>query len=313
MINKIKRLLRGKGNKHNNLIKVRDSSGKTVYINDRRNRQRKPFRGRPVLAEPLFERFSAFILDSIGINLGPENRQMIESRLTGRLRALDMATFDEYLGYLCSRRGINAELDHFIDSITTHKTHFYRQPGHYEFILRKAVPELLQSRSFIRAWSVGCSSGEEPYTIAMVLAEYASKHGGFNFTVVGSDISALALERAEQAEYDWGSVANLPTHCRSSHMTRAERKYRVSPGIRKHVTFRRLNLLDDSYDIEGPVELAFYRNVGIYFDAAEQSRILKRICHNMAPGGYLLLGHAENLEGFSLPLKRVEDSVYIRE
>ncbi len=306
-------LLRGKDHADSSLIKTCDEHGNNISIEDRRARQRESFTGRPIMKSHTFTLLCGFIHSAIGLSLEADDKLMLESRLMGRIRALDMATFEEYLGYLCSRRGIDAELDQLIDCVSTSKTYFYRQPDHFEFIVDNALPKLLQNKKTIRTWSVGCASGEEAYTLAMVLAQGMAKHEQFNYSILATDISPLALKRAVQAEYDNSKLTNLPDKLKTEYMRPEGDNFTVSYDIRQRVTFKRLNLLDDSYCINEQMDIALYRNVGIYFDEEQQHSVVKRICDNLSDGGYLLLGHTEFIDGLdSLPLERVRNSVYIK-
>jgi chemotaxis protein methyltransferase CheR len=287
-----------------------DASGNAGHWPVKRSHQRFPFSGRPEIAEEDFSRLSLFINDVLGIKITPSDTKLLESRLMNRLRTLNMGTFREYTGYLMSKRGIKNELENFINAMTTGKTHFWREADHFEFIIHRGAEELLNARDSIKAWSVGCSTGEEPYTIAMSLAEHSRKGENFHFSVLGSDISEFAIRKAAEAEYGLSSVMNLPARLRDIYLVKDKDCYRVAEGIRETVSLRRINLLDDDYSLSGDIDMAFFRNVGIYFSRELQERILKRICENLSPGGFLFLGHSESIDEFDLPLEPVEGTIY---
>jgi len=298
---------------HNGRYPARDGNGRTIYLPDRRRRPRLPFRGRPSMSGEEFETLSIFIGDVLGLQIRPEDMQMLESRLMNRLRALHMATFLEYSGYLMSERGINNELDNFIDAITTGKTHFWRESDQFDFIIEGGAGKLLKTRQAIRAWSVGCSTGEEPYTIAMALAEHARKFGDFSFRVLGSDISQHSIEKASRAQYEHESTMKLPASLRERYFSREGGKYTISNKLRDKVTFQRINLLDHDYSMQGDMDMAFFRNVSIYFRPEVRERILRSICSRLSPGGLLFIGHSESIGEFDLPLEPLESSIYVRQ
>lgn len=309
------RLFKGIGglsDMHNGRFPVQDSSGRTVYVTDRRRQPRQPFRGKPAMRQEDFEQLSIFTCAAVGISLKDTDMPMLESRIMGRLRTLHIATFREYAGFLMSERGIKEELDNFIDAITTGKTHFWRESDHFEFLMDSGAEELLKTRKSIRAWSIGCSTGEEPYTIAISLAEHARLSGEFLFSVLGSDISGNAIRKAQRAEYDKGSVLNLPDHLRVMYLTAEDGIYRVTDNIREAVTFQRFNLLDDDYALNGDIDIAFFRNVGLYFSKDVQKKILTSVCNHLSPGGFLFLGHSESISEFGLPVDAVADTIYVK-
>jgi len=287
-----------------------DASGNRGPGPDRRTHERLPFSGRPVLSEEDFSRLSDFTNSVLGIRIKPGESKLLESRLMNRLRTLNIATFREYSGYLMSQRGIVDELEHFINSMTTGKTHFWREADHFEFIITRGAGELLRERHSISAWSIGCSTGEEPYSIAMSLAEHARRRGGFRFSVLGSDVSESAIMKAEKAEYGLGSVLNLPTELRDMYLVNNEGGYSVDSGIRERVSLRQMNLLEEDYGLSGKVDMAFFRNVGIYFERELQGAILKKICDNLSAGGFLFMGHSERADEYGLPLEPVEGTIY---
>jgi len=291
----------------------RDALGKTLYTPERRSEKRLPFSGRPALKEEDFHRISSFTLEVTGIQTTASDIKLLEGRLMNRLRTLHIGTFREYAGYLMSERGIRNELENFINAITTGKTHFWRESEHFEFILHTGAEELLRNRDSLHAWSVGCSTGEEPYTIAMTLAEHNSRTEPYVFSVMGSDISELALRKASMAEYGWSSVLNLPAHFRDSYLLKDEDIYSVRDGIKDTVSLKRINLLEEDYNIPEYQDIVFFRNVGIYFNTEIREAILQRLCRHMSPGGYLFLGHSESLEGFDLPLRHLQGTIYKRD
>ena len=261
-----------------------------------------------------FGRLRELIYTETGICLGPEKKTMVEVRLKRRLRTLNMATYREYCDFVFGRRGMTEELIFLINVITTNKTDFFREPQHFEFLARTALPDLtLNGRSFV-IWSAGCSSGEEPYTLAMVLSEYAEAHPGFRFRILASDISTSVLERAEKGIYTSECVAPIPIALKRKYLLRSRdaecARVRIAPELRRLVDFRRLNFMDSDYGLSEKVDAIFCRNVLIYFDRATQESILRKLLHNLTPAGYLFVGHSETLHDMDLPVVPVAPALY---
>jgi len=261
-----------------------------------------------------FGRLRELIYTETGICLGPEKKTMVEVRLKRRLRTLNMATYREYCDFVFGRRGMTEELIFLINVITTNKTDFFREPQHFEFLARTALPDLtLNGRSFV-IWSAGCSSGEEPYTLAMVLSEYAEAHPGFRFRILDSDISTSVLERAEKGIYTSECVAPIPIALKRKYLLRSRdaecARVRIAPELRRLVDFRRLNFMDSDYGLSEKADAIFCRNVLIYFDRATQESILRKLLHNLTPAGYLFVGHSETLHDMDLPVVPVAPALY---
>ncbi len=286
--------------------------------------ERMEQKGFSVWAKPMsqaeFSRFSEFIMDQCGIKMPQSKKIMLEARLQKRLRSLGIPTFGQYYEHL-QREGSDGELVHMLDAVTTNKTDFFREPGHFQFLTQTIMPEFVdelertktRGRPF-RVWSAGCSSGEEPYTLAMVLAEYAEQHPPFPFTVVATDLSTKVLDRARTAIYDEERVAAVPLELKKKYLLRSKDRnrelVRIAPELRAMVQFQRLNLMEESFSFAEPLDAIFCRNVIIYFDRATQERLLGRLCRVLRSDGYLFLGHSESIHGFDLPLKRLVSTVH---
>lgn len=263
-----------------------------------------------------FARLRELIYTETGICLGSEKKTMVEVRLKRRLRTLNMATYREYCNFVFGRRGFREELIFLINVITTNKTDFFREPQHFEYLTRTAMPDLaVNGRAFV-IWSAGCSSGEEPYTLAMVLSEYAEAHPGFRFRILASDISTAVLEKAEMGIYSLECVAPIPLALKRKYLLRSRdpqsARVRVAPELRKLIEFRRLNFMDADYQLAEKADFIFCRNVLIYFDRATQESILRKLLHNLSPAGYLFVGHAETLHEMDLPVVPVAPALYRR-
>jgi chemotaxis protein methyltransferase CheR len=263
-----------------------------------------------------FERLSEFIQSQCGIKMPAGKKVMLEARLQKRLRTLGFSTFREYCDHLFDERG-NDEVVHFINAVTTNKTDFFREPVHFSVLTETVLPEYLEAEGangIFRVWSAGCSTGEEPYTIAMVLSEYASLHPGFRFSILATDISTRVLDKAKQAIYEYDRVVTVPLALKQKYLMRSKERgkglVRIVPAIRALVQFEQVNLMDEELRLSDPLDAIFCRNVIIYFERRNQERLLRRLCHCLKPGGYLFLGHSETVHGFDLPLLRATSTVY---
>ena len=203
-----------------------------------------------------------------------------------------------------------------IDLITTNKTDFFREPGHFEFLTRVALPSIATAGRTVRVWSAGCSTGEEPYTLAMVLSEYAEQHPAWQFSILATDISTRVLEKARLGIYEATDIAPIPSEIRRKHLLRSRDRdnprSRIAPATRSLVEFQRLNLMDSDFGLAHPMDIIFCRNVVIYFDKQTQEQLVRRFTRNLRPHGYLFMGHSETLHGFDVPLVQVAPTVYRR-
>lgn len=262
-----------------------------------------------VMSERDFLTLSNLVYERCGIKLTPAKKTMVEGRLRKRLRHLRMTSFRQYCDYLFNAGALESESVHMIDLITTNKTDFFREAGHFSYLLEKALPELrgrwgLGSRTRLNVWSAGCSSGEEPYTLAMVLSEFSDRFPGFRFSVLATDICTRVLEKAAMGIYDHDRVEPVPMQLRKKYLLRSKDKsngrVRICSELRSLVRFQRLNLMDDEFPIHEPMGLIFCRNVMIYFDRPTQQRLIEKFARHLVPGGYLFVGHSESLHGMDL-------------
>jgi chemotaxis protein methyltransferase CheR len=268
------------------------------------------------LTNPDFKRVRTLIYDESGINLTSEKKTMLEIRLKRRIQRLNLS-FAEYCKYVFTTEGRESELIYLIDAVTTNKTDFFREAEHFEFLTAKALPTLAASKGSRRTslvWSAGCSSGEEPYTLAMVLTEYAEANPGYQFSVLATDICTAVLEKASMGIFKSELVAPVPgAFLRKYFMRSRDPKsdlVRVIPELRALVEFRRLNFMDADFGLSEAPEIIFCRNVIIYFDRATQAELLKKLIRQLRPGGYFFAGHSESLQGMDLPLLLAGPSVY---
>jgi chemotaxis protein methyltransferase CheR len=205
---------------------------------------------------------------------------------------------------------------HMIDAVTTNKTDFFREPEHFAYLTGQVLPELIRLygvgiRKTLKVWSAGCSTGEEAYTLAIVLSEFAARCPGFSFSVLGTDISTKVLEIARTGVYQEQSAEPIPLELRRKYLLRSKERalVKVTPEIRRLVEFRRVNLMDEEYRIP-EAQVIFCRNVIIYFTRETQILLLRRLCRRLAPGGYIFMGHSETLHGMDVPLVQAAPTVY---
>jgi chemotaxis protein methyltransferase CheR len=263
-----------------------------------------------------FGRLSRFIYDTCGINMPEVKKTMLEARLQKRLRCLGMRSFTGYCDYLLSADGLEHELVQMLDMVTTNKTDFFREPDHFDHLAQRVLPDwcLKHGGTRLSIWSAGCSSGEEPYTLAMVLSEFALGHPGFDFQILATDLSTRVLEMAKGAVYPEALVEPVPLGLKKKYLLRSKDRssgmVRIVPELREKVRFRRLNFMDDDFGIGEQMDIIFCRNVIIYFDRLTQEKLLQRFHRQMKSGAFIFMGHSETLNGLNVPLTCVYPTVY---
>lgn len=271
------------------------------------------------LTDAEFNKLSSFVTKEYGIKLPPEKKIMLQSRLQKRLKVLGISSYKEYIKFVFSDEGKKQELIHMIDVVTTNKTDFFRENRHFEVLLDRLLPAMHAEKTHnftLKAWSAGCSSGEEPYTMAMVFNEYAINHGGFDFSILATDISTHVLKKAADAIYAEEKVTIIPMSLKKRYLLRSKSRekktVRIAPALRKKVKFQRHNLMDPQYNISETFDIIFCRNVLIYFYRENQEKIINRLCSKLRPGGYFFLGHSESILNLDVPLRQIESTIYQR-
>lgn len=271
----------------------------------------------PALADREFRRFQELVLSESGIHLTEVKRALLVGRLSRRLRALALDSWADYF-QLVSR-----DLDErtqMIDAVSTNETHFFREPRQWEFLQAEVFPRWRAEAAAgargraVRAWSAACSTGEEPYTLAMSFLEAFPEASGWSLEVTATDISTRVLARAREAAYPLQRASEIPAELLRRYMLRGvgsqEGRMRAGPALRERVRFERANLLGQPFPVRGPFDLVFCRNVLIYFRPEDKRRVVDRILPLLAPGGLLLLGHAESLSGLHEGLRAVGPMSY---
>lgn len=271
-----------------------------------------------------FNRLSSFIYNEFGIKMPAGKQTMLEGRLSRRVRNLQLNSYTEYCDFLFSDAGKKTELVHLINAVTTNKTDFFREPTHFDYLTQAVLPALARHtgagvRSKLKLWSAGCSTGEEPYTLTMVLSEYARMYSEFSagYSILATDISTRVLQMAKNAVYHEDRIAPITGPLRKKYLLRSKDRnnpvVRIVPELRSKVTFGHLNFMDADFGLRETLDIIFCRNVIIYFDKETQERLMQKFCRNLVPGGYLFLGHSESLHGYDLPLVQVAPTVYQRQ
>jgi chemotaxis protein methyltransferase CheR len=268
-----------------------------------------------------FRRLAAFIQDYSGIKMPPSKITMLEGRLRHRVRDTGVGNLASYCRMLFEDNGLNAETVHLIDAVTTNKTDFFREPDHFRILARQVLPTLLADRragphAQIKIWSAACSTGAEPYTLAMVMADWRMERHNLRISILGTDLSTMVLLAARRAIYPESMIGVVPPETRKRYLLRSRdrtrRLVRIVPELRAWVKFARMNLMDADYPFDRDFDVIFCRNVLIYFDKPTQQAVLRRLCQHLRPGGYLFLGHSESLAGMDLPLRSVASTVLRR-
>ncbi len=274
--------------------------------------------GIPLLSDKEMDIFRELIYEECGIDLKESKRSMMSSRLYKRLRTLGLENFQDYYNYIASAKDRIQEIISMIDVITTNKTDFFRESNHFDLFVNQALPRLTAAERFqkqdrLHFWSAGCSSGEEPYTLAMILDDYFQNRRG-SYSILATDISTRVLMAAKRAVYPEETIAPVPAHFRKKYMMqgKGDRKgqYRIVPELRKKVVMGRLNFMDEDFGIKTLMDAIFCRNVIIYFDWQTKVRLIKKLYRQLHPGGYLFVGHSETLNSVDLTFERLAPTVF---
>jgi chemotaxis protein methyltransferase CheR len=249
-----------------------------------------------------------------GISLNESKRNLLYSRLSRRLRSLGLNAFSEYRDLLASDE---REIENFINSISTNHTKFFREAHHFDHLRSHvAVPfpqfAAATGNRRLRIWSAGCSSGEEPYTIALVLKREVRDVGDYDVRILATDIDTEVLNRAARGEFAAAAVDEVPKPYLDA-LTPAGDKVIMDADTRALITFRRLNLMDEPWPFRGPFDAIFCRNVMIYFDGATKAKLIQRFVQHIRPGGWLYIGHSESLIGAHPGLQSAGRTIYRRD
>lgn len=265
-----------------------------------------------LLSDKQFKRISELAYTYSGIKLGSGKEELVKSRLVKRLRALSLTNFDDYIDYVENDRTFQ-ELPQMIYELTTNKTSFFRELPHFDYLRQSILPTLRNKR--IRIWSAGCSSGEEPYTIAIVLREELPEIDRCDVAILATDLSKKVLSKAKSGIYDEMVIKDLPNNYLKYfdvEKTGSGKRYQVRDNIKKLIKIAQLNLMEE-WPMKSTFNLIFCRNVMIYFDKETQNRLVNRFWEYLDSGGHLFVGHSESLTGLSHKFKFIQPATYMKE
>ncbi|MGL4370626.1 MAG: CheR family methyltransferase, partial [Spirochaetota bacterium] len=250
------------------------------------------------LSDDEFNYFRGIVYSETGINLSEMKRSLLQSRLLRRLRKLSLERYSQYREYL--EENYSAELIDFINAITTNKTDFFREEQHFDFMTETVLPGLVAAdKKRIRIWSAGCSTGEEPYSIAITIREFFGESSFPDIKILATDIDTQVIEKGMSGIYKEDSLQGMDTAVARKYFLKGTGSnaglFRVKDSIRSLITFNRLNLLDFNYPMKGKFDIIFCRNVVIYFDKPTQKKLFEYMYEFLDDEGYLCVGHSENL------------------
>jgi chemotaxis protein methyltransferase CheR len=265
----------------------------------------------------LFLQYSRLIYEQCGINLHEGKKALLQARLNKRLRLTGIRSYKDYFNFITC--GANpGEFVNFLDSISTNLTYFFREVQHFDFMNNVALPKLIEEKrkqreTRIRIWSAGCSTGEEPYSLAMCVLSHLQDETRWDFRILATDISTRVLETAARGIYSAEKVEKVPAPLRQAYLQkvggRENTDYQISARVKRLITFYRLNL-KEPYPFKGPFDFIFCRNVMIYFDKRTQEELVNKMAAFLAKGGYFCVGHSESLTGLDHKLSHVQPAIY---
>ena len=271
------------------------------------------------LTERDHKRVARYIEQTAGIQLPESKRSLIEGRLRKRQRTRGMSSLRDYLNFVFDSAEGEEERVFLLDAITTNKTDFYREPDHFKILRRHIEQNLAPHRKQgwsrpLRLWSAGCSSGEEPYTLAMEMLEVQRQYSTFNFDILATDISVSCLTMAKNATYPHARIEPVSMELRRRYLLRSKDNsrdlVRIAPEVRRYVGFEEFNLLTDLYDFKHKFDVIFCRNVMIYFNNEDRGQICQRFSNALVEGGLLFIGHSESLMDRDTNFRQISPTVY---
>lgn len=271
----------------------------------------------PPITDQEFDDLKALVKKEIGIHLTAEKRQLLSGRLQKRIRELRLNSYGEYYCFVMADRE-GQELARLASLISTNHTFFLRENGHFDFLTRKALPEIAAKinagggKKELRVWCAASSTGEEPYTLAMLLMEYFGEdYARWDAGLLATDISTRALDLAKAGVYEPEKVACLPPLWIQKYLfKRPDGHFEFTARVKREVLYRRFNLTSEKFPFAKPFHIIFCRNVMIYFDAPTKEALIQKLWENLEPGGFLFLGHSETLGLRRQGFRSVQASVY---
>lgn len=261
------------------------------------------------------KRLTAHIHDICGIQIPPSKRNLLEGRLRKRMETLGLDGLEDYCRWVLTDDHLVTETDLLINAVTTNKTDFFREPAHFDYLTSTVLPEMTTGRQRpLRIWSSACSTGAEPYTLAMVVDAFLKQHGGPDYGILATDIDTQVLEVARQGIYSRDLIRPVPEALRNRYVMNAigqdSAKVRIVPELRSAIGFAQLNLIDNHYPVGDPMDVIFCRNVLIYFNKHTQVRVVSQLVDKLRPGGFIMLGHTESAAGTDPRLRYVANTIF---
>jgi chemotaxis protein methyltransferase CheR len=266
------------------------------------------------LSDSEFDKLRELVYKISGISLANTKKELVISRFSKRLKELKLNSFGEYYDLIVSPSGFS-EVQNFINSITTNKTDFFREAHHFDFIVSTFIPQVVaSSRPVVRIWSAACSTGEEPYTIAMVMAKYLVEPYGIPVKILGTDIDTNVLKTAARGVYDSHAIGQVPEKYLKKYFLRGKGDsfglYKIKDEIRSMVTFKQLNFIASEYPITSTFDIIFCRNVIIYFSSETKKTVVSKLFRYLNEGGYIMMGHSETLFNMIDGLVYLKNTIY---
>jgi len=268
------------------------------------------------LSDSEFAYIAGMLYDRFGIYLSEQKRILIAGRLSKRVRQLGLVSFTRYFEFIVADK-TGGELSELINRITTNHSFFFREREHFDFLVKTVLPGLEgklreNARYPLRIWSAGCATGEEVYSIGMLLREYfGNRMDSIDSGLLASDISLAALQEAGEGVYAEAKLRELPIAYKNTHFVKkTDDTYAIRDEIKNMVLFKRLNLMADSFPLKGQFDAIFCRNVMIYFDQQSRKKVVQTLFNYVKPGGYFFIGHSESLRREDCPFVYVKPATY---
>lgn len=267
------------------------------------------------ISDKEFQLFRDIIFRETGIHMSDRKRNLIVARLSKRLRALNLSNFSEYYQFLEESHDTGNELINLINRVTTNKTDFFRERHHFEFLLDVVLPSFIEAARMgcqrrLRIWSAGCSSGEEPYSIAMTVSEAFQNERGWDIKILATDLDTEILARASRGTYTTQQITPVPMDYISKYLVRRPEGYEACPQIKNMIAFRKLNLMAPQFPMKNPFDIIFCRNVMIYFNEQTKTELVNKFHLHLKDPGYMFIGHSESLMHMKHLFKFLKHTIY---
>lgn len=267
------------------------------------------------LSDQEFKLFQKIIYRETGINMSDKKKRLVIARLSKRLRALKLDNFTQYHEYLNESPYAQNEIVNLINRVTTNKTDFFREKHHFDFLSNNIFPKIIiESKNTgikrLRVWSAGCSTGEEPYSLAMTISESFKNERGWDIKILATDLDTEVLQKANQGIYPTQSISPITREYVSRYFNRKADGYEISQQIKSMISFRKLNLMLPVFPMKKPFDVIFCRNVIIYFDHETKINLLKKFYAHLKNDGYMFIGHSESLRNMKEHFKYIKNTIY---